>query len=255
MLHKWTHVLFILVATLSACGQQPIKSDLKIIGGVAVKDNDSLANKVAALVTSKKVVQCTVVALGPSTFITAAHCIYAKKLEGWTIESGLTVGQGESLPVISGEIHSHFDPTMMRSFSPELPPNDIAIIRTSEPARSIIPVPIIRRDLSKLTQSARKVTILGYGRTIGADPESTRTLQKVSLQISSFNKEAREFTTLSEQGKMACHADSGGPAFMQIGKQWTLVGTISRGDRSCTSGTTVFTDISEFQDYVSGFQD
>ncbi len=243
-----------LVGTLTGCGQRA-PSKLKIIGGIAVEENDPIASRVAALVTSKHVVQCTVAALGPSTFITAAHCIYGKKLEGWTIESGLRAGDGESLPVLSGEIHTKYDPASMRTLSPDLPPNDIAIIKTSEPTRSIIPVPIIRKDLRHLTRPALKVTVAGYGRTDGLDPESTGTLQKVVLAISSFNKDAHEFTTISDEGKMACHVDSGGPAFMYIGKELTLVGTISRGDRSCTSGSTVFTDISQFREFVSEFHD
>ena len=234
-----------------ACGQSG-KSNLKIIGGVAVSQKESLSRHVAALVTSKKIVQCTATAIGPSTFITAAHCIYGKNLEGWTIQSGLSPGKGETLTVVSGEIHPDYDPSQMRTLSPELPPNDLAIIKTGESTRSIIPVPIIRRDLNHLTQSELKVTVAGYGRTDGTDPQSTGKLQKVSLSIESFNDEAREFSTYSEEGKMGCHVDSGAPAFMQYGEELILVGTVSRGDRLCTSGKTVYTDLSHFQDFVTG---
>jgi hypothetical protein len=242
--------ILIALSTFSSCGA-PQPSKLDIIGGTPVEEQDPLAKHVAAIVTANHTVHCSAVAIDTSTFLTAAHCIYGRNLQGWKIKSGLKAGDEESLDVISGDAHPKYDPSMMRTLTPDLPPYDLAVIKTAEAARSIIPVPIIRKQLNLFAQSELNVTVAGYGRTDGQDPMSTGRLRKASLNISGFNKVAREFTTRDDDGKMGCHVDSGAPAFMNIGKRLTLVGLVSRGDRKCSSGTTVFTDISEQSDYVA----
>lgn len=240
--------------SLSGCGPSG-RSQLKIIGGAPVEQNDPIASSVAALVTATNTIECSAVAVDTYTFVTAAHCIYGKNLTGWTIKSGLYAGDGESISVISGQAHAKYDPSLIRTLNPELPPYDIAIIKTEEPTRSIIPVPIIRNHLSQFNQNELKITVAGFGRTDGLDPESTGRLQKASIPISAFNDKAHEFTTTDEDGKMGCHADSGAPAFIMFDDKLTLVGTVSRGDRKCASGTTVYTDISQLPDYVAIFAD
>ena len=238
--------------SLAGCGpSQP--STLKIIGGSPVEEQDPVANRVVAIVRADRTVHCSAVALDRSTFLTAAHCIYGKKLDGWKIQSGLKSGDDESIDIISGEPHPKYDSAMMRTLTPDLPPYDLAVIKTATAARSIIPVPIIRKGLNHFTQSVLNITVAGYGRTEGEDPQSTGRLQKAIINISSFNEAGREFTATDEDGKMACHVDSGAPAFMLIGNELTLVGIVSRGDRKCSSGVTVFTDISQQSDYMAIF--
>lgn len=237
---------------LSACGQTP-NSDLKIIGGVKVSANDPLATRVSALVSNKNEIRCTVAAISPSVFITAAHCVYGRNLEGWTIQSGITL-DGETLPVASATVHSEFSlPILYSSLEPDHAPNDIAVIQTSEPTQGTIPVPILRKRPGDQAETSRNIIIAGFGRTDGASPESVGTLEETTVVITKFNKYAHEFTTQDADGKMGCHGDSGGPAFEKIGKTLTLIGTVSRGDNSCKSGTTVFTDLSEFGDFLSTF--
>lgn len=252
--HLKLTLALVTVATFAGCGPSA-QSQLKIIGGTHVAEKDPLAKRVAAIVTAANTVHCTAVAVNTSTFLTAAHCIYGKKLDGWKIQSGASVGRGETLSIVSGEIHNLYDPAMMRTMDPEQPTYDLAVIKTEELARSIIPVPIIRGNLSQFTQTEQNITVAGYGRTDGQDPTSTGKLQKAILTIASFNENSLEFTTSDPDGKMACHVDSGAPAFIMINKQPNLVGLVSRGDRKCASGKTVFTDISQMKDYIETFAD
>jgi secreted trypsin-like serine protease len=251
---------------LASC-RLPETSHLKIIGGTPVHANDPVINHVAVLVDPDDSVVCTVAPIAKDVFVTAAHCVFDKDLSGWTIRTGRSVvanrktdskstsDQGQILKV-EREIMApqEYSRGLLEVLEPSAAPNDVALVKTSEPSAGTIPVPILINSSRWSVESNLPIIVAGYGRTDASSPESSGVLQKAELRISKVTKSVMEFTAVDPEGKMGCHGDSGGPAFVTAGRNVWLVGIVSRGDRACTKGTTVFTDLTEFWPFLDEAQ-
>jgi secreted trypsin-like serine protease len=228
---------------------------------------DPILNHVAVLVDADGSVVCTVAPIAKDIFITAAHCVFDKDLASWTIRTGRsvvastrpdsksTIEQGEILKV-EREIMAHNDYSrgLLEVLEPMAAPNDVALVKTSEPSAGTIPVPILINSSRWSVESDLPIVVAGYGRSEASSSESSGILQKAELRISKVTKSVMEFTAVDPDGKMGCHGDSGGPAFVMAGRTVWLVGIVSRGDRACTKGTTVFTDLTEFWPFLDEAQ-
>ena len=260
----------LLVLLVSTC-RTPEPSSQKIIGGTPVNAQDPLANRVAVLVDAEEKVVCSVAPIASDIFITAAHCVYGKDMTDWTIRTGLSIYQGRARQLsgtdsknwakpevlkVEREVmaHQNYSRGLREVLEPESAPNDVALVKTTEPSAGTIPVPILINTSRWGVESNLPITIAGYGRTDGSDPESSGVLQKVDLKISKVSKPVMEFTAVDPTGKMGCLGDSGGPAFFTAGRNVWLVGIVSRGDRTCKKGTTVFTDLTEFWPFLDEAQ-
>ena len=259
-----------LTGTALSC-QAPDQSKIKIIGGTPVRSDDPIAHRVAVLMDQDQSVICTVAPLTQSVFVTAAHCIHGRELDGWTIQTGLNTHDRskqndadqsfkssiipESLSIESTMLHSHFAPNQLHSLEPTEAPYDIALIKTSQPSAGTIPVPILRNRPQRSLPTPLPIVVAGYGRTNGQDSHSKGVLQKAYLNINKFNPAVDEFTSTDLEGKMGCHGDSGGPAFYIDGKSISLIGVVSRGDGKCRKGKTVFTDLTQFWPFIAEAED
>lgn len=270
-LSKLKNSIWLLSALMGAGAFQscrsPQSSQLKIIGGTPVNMKDPILNHVAVLVDADGSVVCTVAPIAKDIFITAAHCVFDKDLAGWTIRTGRsviaskktdsksTIEPGETLNV-EREIMAHNDYSrgLLEVLEPMAAPNDVALVKTSEPSAGTIPVPILVNSSRWSVESDLPIVVAGYGRSEASSPESSGILQKAELRISKVTKSVMEFTAVDPEGKMGCHGDSGGPAFVTAGRNIWLVGIVSRGDRACTKGTTVFTDLTEFWPFLDEAQ-
>jgi hypothetical protein len=271
-LYWWIVPAIIGLQTVSYCGRSPDSSQLKIIGGTPVLETDSLLARVGVLVDSEGSVVCTVAPIASDIFITAAHCVYGKDLSDWTIRTGRSIIKSSTpkTPVaskaadqVSNEIlmvereimaPAEYSRTLLEVLEPAAAPNDVALVKTTEPSAGTIPVPILKSSSRWSVESNLPIVVAGYGRSDAAEPESSGRLQKVNLKISKVRKPIMEFTAIDPEGKMGCHGDSGGPAFVTAGRGVWLVGIVSRGDRSCVKGTTVFTDLTEFWPFLDEAQ-
>ena len=259
------------ILQFTAACRTPVPSTLKIIGGTPVDSRDPLAKRVAVLVDEQGSVVCTVAPVASDVFVTAAHCVFGKELQGWTIRTGnsiLSAGAKESPhsdidrsehdEILNVErnimAHEHYSRALLEVLDPSSAPNDIALVKTVEPSAGTIPVPILISTSRWRVEPDLPIAIAGYGRASANDPESSGMLQKAQLKISKVSKQVTEFTAVDTAGKMGCHGDSGGPAFFIAGHQVWLVGIVSRGDRSCVKGTTVFTDLTEFWPFLDEAQ-
>lgn len=250
----------------SSC-RLPEASTVKIIGGTPVSMNDPVVNHVAVLMDAEGSVVCTVAPIAKDVFITAAHCVYERDLSNWTIRTGRSVtGQTndkhktfkETAEVLKVErevlAHKDYSRGLLEVLEPSEAPNDVALVKTSEPSAGTIPVPILINTSRWSVESNLPIIVAGYGRTDASSSDSSGVLQKVELRISKVAKSVMEFTAVDPEGKMGCHGDSGGPAFVTAGRNVWLVGIVSRGDRSCSKGTTVFTDLTEFWPFLDEAQ-
>lgn len=254
------------LADLSSC-RSPEASTVKIIGGTPVSMNDPVVNHVAVLVDAEGTVVCTVAPIAKDVFITAAHCVYERDLSDWTIRTGRAVtGRNndkfktakETAEVLKVErevlAHKNYSRGLLEVLEPSEAPHDVALVKTSEPSAGTIPVPILINTSRWSVESNLPIIVAGYGRTDASSSDSSGVLQKVELHISKVAKSVMEFTAVDPEGKMGCHGDSGGPAFVTAGRNVWLVGIVSRGDRSCSKGTTVFTDLTEFWPFLDEAQ-
>ena len=224
-------------------------SHVKIIGGQNVTVKDPLAASVALLLDENSRMQCTVVALGPSLFLTAGHCVYARSLVGWHIQSGLKIGEGETFEIASATVHGDYSPGSMFSLDPERPANDLALLRTVSPWIGAEYVQLLAPEARAALTLPIDLKVFGYGRTIGDTSSSHGALKWGQVSVNQENISNHEFLSEQSDGVMGCHGDSGGPAFKTNGEN-LLVGIVSRGDSSCTSGTTVYTDVSAFSEFL-----
>jgi secreted trypsin-like serine protease len=94
------------------------------------------------------------------------------------------------------------------------------------------------------------ITIAGYGRTDANDRDSRGTLYEATVSVLEQNAATKEFMSQDSAGKMACHGDSGGPAFYKNGAKLVLIGVISRGITTCDESTTFYTDIAAFMSFI-----
>lgn len=261
-----TALIVVGLCGLASC-RSPETSKLKIIGGTPVNANDPVINHVAVLVDADDSVVCTVAPIAKDVFITAAHCVFDKDLSGWTIRTGRSIlanrKSGSRSSKHDGEIlkverdvmaHQEYSRGLLEVLEPTAAPNDVALVKTSDPSAGTIPVPILINTSRWSVESNLPIVVAGYGRTDASSPESSGVLQKAELRISKVTKSVMEFTAVDPEGKMGCHGDSGGPAFVTAGRNVWLVGIVSRGDRACTKGTTVFTDLTEFWPFLDEAQ-
>jgi secreted trypsin-like serine protease len=232
----------------ASCGDSS-NLNLKIIGGQAVTAKDPLAGSVALLLDANNRLQCTVVALEASVFLTAGHCVYARSLVGWHIQTGLEIGSGETFEIASTAVHGEYSPASMFSLDPERPANDIALLRTVTPWSTAVYVQLLTPDTRASLALPLDLKVVGYGRTIGNTSSSNGTLNWGQVSANQENTRNHEFLSEQSDGVMGCHGDSGGPAF-KIDSGNLLVGIVSRGDSDCTSGTTVYTDVSAFSEFL-----
>lgn len=240
---------------LAACGvSDPAR--LKIINGVKVTADDPIMHHTAALVTQTGNLQCSAAAIAPNLFITAAHCVYRRDLTGWTIRVGSTAGDTETLDVERAITHENFNPALLNAEHaenaeyPVSAPNDLAIIKTTQSSGTLTPVAVITADVRAGLTAPFEITIAGYGRTEPNNRDSRGTLYKATVSVKNQNATIKEFTSQDAAMKMACHGDSGGPAFYKQSKDLVLIGVISRGTTSCDLSTTFYTDVAAFRQFI-----
>jgi secreted trypsin-like serine protease len=235
--------------TLIGCRDQG-NLGLKIIGGTPVSRDNPLGNSVAALVDGHSSIVCTVVAIAPSVFITAAHCTFSRNIEEWAIQAGQNTGFLELLKIDSVKVHPNFTQASMYSLTSDLPANDIAVIRTAMPWTKAVYVKTMSRKNREAIGLPLPLTIIGYGRTNGHRPAIAGPANSADVVVTTEYLQNHEFLSDQSNNIMGCHGDSGGGAFYTDSKTILLAGIISRGDSYCLNGTTVYTDISAFSEFL-----
>jgi len=249
MKHVFGSLLVASLMLLAACGvSDPAR--LKIIDGVKVTADDPIMKHTASLVTENGNLQCSTAAIAPNLFITAAHCVYLRDVTGWTIRVGSAAGDIETLDVERAVTHEDFKPALLSDANPETAPSDLAMIKTTQSSSALTPVTVISPEARDAVTSPFDITIAGYGRTDAIDRDSRGTLYEATVSVIKQNATTKEFMSQDSSGKMACHGDSGGPAFYKNGEILVLIGVISRGTTSCDETTTFYSDVAAFRPFI-----
>jgi len=158
---------------------------------------------------------CTATLVGPTTVLTAAHCIQAGQSHVFYVGSGSYSSASE---------HPH------GSYNATTKAHDIAIVKLASTPSGITPSVI-----SELTPSVgTALTLVGYGITAtGATDQGTKRM--ATNTVATINSTKFRFDgTGSGQGN-TCFGDSGGPAFATLGGREVVAGTTVGGSSPCGS--------------------
>ena len=200
--------------TLEPAGTEASERQSPIVGGVIDTGDPAVVEFANG---------CTAEVLSPHVLLTAAHCVTPAPSKNDMV---IFTGPDDSEPsggmtVKVKEVHAHPDYNAKASTSP----HDVGIVILQTPV-TIKPLRINRSPLTT-AMKGQAVRIVGYGSTQanGANQGFGQRRQATSPLISFDNDWVNVGTSTANQ----CFGDSGGPAFMMIDGEETIVGVDSFG--------------------------
>ncbi len=261
---------FVLAATLlmtAACAQQnegnvqSATDNSAIVGGEVVLATDPIAHSTVQLFAlsatrdplgsvNYSISSCTGTLLSSKVILTAAHCTKRNPAQLFvyfssTVPTDLnalfnTLGKNPLFRQISGGLTAANWAKLTGSEIKDW--DDLALLRFEDG----IPASFTTASMIPASHEIKNndfVTLAGFGITDGVKGTDTETLRKVDVVLTDAKYSNSEILVGDESGKGACHGDSGGPAFLQVGAQKYIVGITSRADIDkdphgvCTAGS------------------
>ncbi len=177
--------------------------------------------------------------IGARTVLTAGHCV--NQIGRTITPAEVRFGQGSdasssSLTEVSAvTLHPSYVGT-------GVPQNDVALLTLATD---------VPRATSPLYESAvtvgAEMTLVGYGVSDGPANTGAGIKRHVKVNVAAVDAGTWRYDTVG--GRTACHGDSGGPAFFDVGGTLYLAGVTSWGDDTClTMGN--YTRIDVFLDFI-----
>merc|ERR1719228_2034493 len=190
--------------------------------------------------------------ISSTVVLCAAHCFrdrnpstYRVRVGEWHLKSN--DGSERDIPVRAVHVHSQFN-------SPQQFQHDIALLQLAQPASGSY-VGTASLPASGADYRGQTCTLSGWG-LVRRHPETLADqLQKVSGQIWPRSKAQAEWGRSKPPGTVvfgqpgrwsACMGDSGGP----LACGGTVVGIVSFGTQECAGKPGVFTEVSQFIDWI-----
>lgn len=220
-----------------------IRSRDRIVGGVPTSDfPDCVA------VGSRNGWCCTGTLVAPNVVVTAAHCVP-------NCAQRILVGEDVAFAQ-DGQVTDVQNAVPHRGYRPPDPTDDIAVLILANPVREVVPRPIADRGA---LDGAFAVRLTGYGNTDVFSSGGYGRRRMVDVPIAGQDPKygadfSREFVAGAPfLDRDSCNGDSGGPAYLQSGDGWYLVGATSRATESafrpCGDGG-VYTQVSVYEDWI-----
>lgn len=251
----------------------------RIIGGDEVNSEDPIAHSTVALYMPKEAPAvglanfCTGTLISKTVILTAGHCFrdVAELYLHIPVEEFMTrVRVGFGLNLVKDEsdtqvkflkikqviIHPEYKAGMVRRAT-KFPMPDVALIQLDGEAPETF-VPATLGVDPELIQEGREITLAGYGVTASTTRTMPKQLMKVKVNINNPKLTTAQFTYKVVNGKSACFADSGGPAYFEVNPgEYVIGGITSWGDGYCAK-LGAYTSVPAFaqfiNDTVAGFQ-
>lgn len=221
-------MIFMLSLSMAACNQRVPESATQIsedssgiIGGVNVQQTDSIARSIVSVYDTELGGLCTGSLMPNNIVITAAHCVGSKMV----IIFGVNLDQSISYAPVT---HIAVSPLWKARQNMNHDTGDIAVLKFkgTVPA-GFVPAKVLN-DRNLLRKGAA-VTLAGYGISDGVKKVGSGVLRYTRVKIADSKFSGTEVMLDQRNGRGACHGDSGGPAYINIGGQLYLWGVTSRG--------------------------
>ena len=206
-----------------------------IIGGVPVSADEEIAHTTVMLIGQMATggYSCSGTILNEQWILTAAHCVigaqqmvvvFARNAPESTWKAMLT--SGKLIRHVTSVNHNMDYPTS--DAGQMTPHNDIGLVQfTGGLVKGYRPVTLLNpASLPKFVNAKQNTVIAGFGiRTAGGTDSGA--LYETTIPIDQAN--AKEIDVGSPED-VACHGDSGGPAFVKVGGKFYQWGVASRSD-------------------------
>ncbi|MDA3630545.1 serine protease [Saccharopolyspora oryzae] len=221
-----------------------------IIGGTKATQTYSF---IASMQSSDGQHHCGASLIAPQWLVTAAHCVKDQK------PSDIHYRIGTSDRTSGGEVVKPDKFVAHPQYKEDQAGYDIALVHLSKSAESD-PIQIA----SSQPQPGTALHLLGWGQTCGTPKcgEPPVNLKELETKTTSPSKctsadnpfdASRELCIDNQDGKVsACYGDSGGPAVINEGSGYALVGATSRGQaENCADKPGIYTDVVAHTDWIS----
>jgi secreted trypsin-like serine protease len=213
---------------LSGClGAPPIdEQSSEIVGGTVDNGDPGVVLLIHQKVDGTST--CTGSLITPTVILTAAHCTDGPPPGGQDSYLAFfgTDGQkmqGQTEKVIQIVPHPQYDGDSRD--------HDVGVMILAKPV-AVPPLTVNMQPLAKSVEGA-DTRLVGFGRTDATTSGTSRIKRQV---VSEIQRVEPNLLYIGAPGKQACAGDSGGPALLKVGGKEMIVGTVSGGESSCTTG-------------------
>lgn len=186
--------------------------------------------------------------IAPAWVLTAAHCVDLDRPASVVVRVGSS--DRSSGGTVTGAERLVIEPGYRTRGAGR---GDIALVELRSPV-SEAPIPLADAGPAVGDQAR----LLGWGqacpvRDCDNGSENLRQLDVAVVDASQcpWSDPATELCVLGPPGAGPCFGDSGGPAVVLSGGEWTLAGDTSRGPSPCATGGVVYTRVSAYRDWIS----
>lgn len=197
-----------------------------IIGGVDASGTEDYSKTIASLYNVTEGALCTISILSDSIGVTAAHCVDGAAPSSLKIIFGTNLtGTDRQIRQVVGAQITPIYPVRQNQ---DTNTGDVGVVRFVGGLPAGYHAATVLSNTSVL-QTGATVTLAGYGISDGVAQTGAGVLRSVQVQIKNAAFSESEILIDQTGGKGACHGDSGGPAYINVGGTQMLWGITSRG--------------------------
>jgi secreted trypsin-like serine protease len=223
----------------------------QIIGGIDATGQEDFTKSIVSLYDTNSGALCTASLLSDSILVTAAHCVDGSNKDDLRIIYGVDL---ESTNIAVSKVDDYvISPSWAAHQNDELNTGDIALVHFSTGLAPGYAPATVLGDATAL-HDGQTITLAGYGLSDGVKQTGSGRLRYVDVSISKANYSASEVLLDQTKGKGACHGDSGGPAYVNVGGKQTLWGITSRGvndPKNDCSVSSAYTNIVYYSKWIA----
>lgn len=229
-----------------------------IISGDNVAANDPLVKSTVGIAVAdsrgRGQVVCTGTLISKNMVITAGHCTAVTsdpRRMAIVFGGDLSAKTVQIRRVLGGRVPDQWP--LLDADKQEKDWNDIAVLKIEGEAPAGFTPAVLLANKAALTSGA-VITIAGFGVTDMKTQNQPKILQKAVVKLTDPKFADSEILFAQDDGKGACHGDSGGPAYMTIKGRSVLVGVTSRsatlaGAATCLDGS-IYTSVAAHTAFI-----